>query len=252
MASCIPVVKWGHQNYEYDEKDLEYNTKQDIIRDYNPKLFTKNCTNFWNYGNCSYGKKCSYKHKYNHDEQINYQYDKLKYEIGDELDDELYDRIKAQEHIREPDTPKIENKHRILEEKQREQHLILSTLDSITERYNSEDENNDENDDEIKYFEDELSHEDELILDYSEYNSIIDKHPIMFIEEDEEAIKEYDKYLLNIQFQDELEEFYFENKMVFEYFKIEREFILKILPFKTEMFGSQIISIDFGMNLVFI
>ena len=263
MAQCIPV-HWHQFSNTDDEEDFDYTLKRKqniktteekmkFIEIHKPRLFTKPCKNLWKYGYCKFGQKCIFRHSHNHDEQINYHYYRIKQDVSED-----YDTEPDEDHLDD-----FEEQERISLGRK----SILDIFDKLSEKSNSGKEEVDEEvvdgvvEDVPDGYNGDSQEEqivpkldDEFILDINKYNPIIDEHLIMLLEDDEEAIEMFDLYLSNeqIEIRDEFEEFYFENKMVSEYYEMVNEYISNILPFTIETIGIYPISIDFGINMIII
>ena len=248
MALCTPVT-WDQLPDTDDENDFTYTDKKmKLIKMHEPRLFTRPCNNLRNFGYCKYNEKCHFKHEYNHDEQIDYHYGRIKHNINSYY----------KEYNEEPDEVYIDD----FEEQKR----IFQGRKSITKMFRklseSESESKSEPEQEPEVKVDTIIDtkdrsegiDDKFITDYREFNPVIDEHLLMLLEDDEEAMEMFDLYISNekLEHESEFEEFYLENKMVSEYYDMVDEFFSNIQPLIREIFGIYPISIDFGMNVLFI
>ena len=236
MTLCTPV-NWNQLPDTDDENDFIYTDKKmELIKMHEPRLFTKPCKNLWKYGYCKFNEKCHFKHEYNHDEQIDYHYDRIKHHINDyyeEPDEDYLDDFEEQKRISigRKSITKMFSKLSELESKPEPKPEPEPKVDSIIHTKDSPE-----------------GIDDKFITDYREFNPVIDEHLLMLIEDDEEAIEMFEK----LEHESEFEEFYLENKMVSEYYDMVDEFFSNIQPFTREIFGTYPISIDFGINMLFI
>ena len=235
--------------------------KNKYISEHNHTLFSRRCTNTHRFGYCRYGYKCTFYHEDTdeHREQIEYHYAKIRAEnearyLRKDIRHDYYDQVIRDEKDELHEKDQKEEK----EDSTGTEIPLLDLFDNdgceskFFEKCKSEDgSKSDVDDHQDQHTSDVYVYKEDDFIDINSSSffiniPFIDDHPLMSFEEDQEAIKQF-KIFLSKEEEDEIKEFYLENKMICEYFDFREELLRKISSIKDEFFTSTpiMINIDF-------